>query len=253
MKTYLVVGGSKGNGREFIKQLMKSDRNLILLISRENIDLEFKNIIHFPTDLLDEKQLLSTLKSIKEQYKLDSIAFFQKYRSSDGTEDNLRNNFKVTIEATKLIIDATQDCFKKNGLRSIVLIGSIASKFVALEQSADYHIVKSALVGLLNYYAVSLAHFGIRLNMVSPGSIIKDENKIFYKKNKDLTNLYKSVTPLHEITTSSALFNLTYYLLSKKSKFIIGQDVWIESGSSLIWQEALARQVANLDNLKITR
>ena len=66
--------------------------------------------------------------------------------------------------------------FVDNSSKSIVVIGSIASKFVAEEQSRDYHIAKSALVGLVNYYAVSLASKGIHINMLSPSTKATSES-----------------------------------------------------------------------------
>ena len=95
--------------------------------------------------------------------------------------------------------------FKNKGSRSIIIVGSVASKFIVTEQSCDYHIVKSALLGILNYYAVTLASKNIRVNMVSPAFVIKDENKEFYNKNKELLNLYKEISPTGDIVTSKNL------------------------------------------------
>lgn len=253
MKVYLIIGGSKGNGKEFIKRLLKNSNNLVLLISRNEIKINLKNIIHFPTDLLNKKELKNTIKEIKKRFKLDGIVFFQKYRPSDPLQANLIDNFTVSIESTKIIIESMKNNFKKKGLRSIVLIGSIASKFVAQEQPSDYHIVKSSLIGLLNYYAVKLASNNIKVNMVSPAMVIKEENEKFYKSHNELLNIYKDISPLGNITNAKDIANLVYYLISKKSKFIIGQDIWIDSGTSLVWQDNIGKKFSKLNTLKITQ
>lgn len=254
MKCFVVVGGSKGIGREFIKQAIKKRNNRILLISRSDIDIKSENIVHFKTDLSSNKDIEKTLDSIKKQkYKIDALLFCQKYRPLDGKKRSLKEELSVSVESTKIIIEALSDSFSKKGLKSIVLIGSIASKFVATEQAADYHIAKSALVGLMNYYAVSLGKKGIKVNMVSPSTTIKDENREFYKTNNELYGLYKSLSPMKSVLESKNVVELVCYLFSKKSRFITGQNITIDGGLSLLWQEAIAREFNNIGNIKLTQ
>lgn len=253
MKYFLVVGASKGIGREFIKKLLKNKKNRVLLISRSNVNIESKNVTHFKTDLLNEDDIRDTLKRIKKmEYKIDSLLFAQKYRPASTAVNNLREELLVNVEATKIIIEGLKQSFNKKGLKSIVVIGSIASAYVADEQAVDYHISKSALVGLVNYYAVTLGGMGIRINMVSPSTVIKDENRSFYNNNKILYDLYSMVSPLNSVLGSKDVVNLIKYLLFKKSKFITGQDIIIDGAISLQWQESLARKISNITN-KLTQ
>ncbi len=251
MKYHIVVGGSKGIGREFVKKLLKNKKNKILLISRSNIDIKSENIIHFKTDLSDKKNVKNTLKNIiKLNCKVNSLLFCQKYRPIKNN-NKLKKELIINVESTKIIIETLIQ--NDNTLKSIVVIGSIASKFVATEQSINYHISKSALIGLVNYYAVSLAELGIRINMISPSTVIKDENREFYKNNTKLYNLYCAISPSNLIVNSSNVADLIQYLLSKKSKFITGQNIIIDGGMSLVWQEVVGRKFVNVNNIKITR
>ncbi|MCX6050968.1 MAG: SDR family NAD(P)-dependent oxidoreductase [Campylobacterales bacterium] len=254
MKYFVVVGGSKGIGREFIKQVIKKKTNRVLLLSRTNIDIKSENIVHFQTDLLSNEAIQTTINSIKKlDHKIDSLLFCQKYRPIDTKKRSLSDELMVSVESTKMIIEALRDSFSKKGLKSIVLVGSIASKFVATEQAVDYHIAKSALVGLMHYYAVSLANKGMRVNMVSPSTTLKDENRDFYKKNHELYDLYKSVSPQKKLLKSKNVTDLIRYLLSRKSKFVTGQNILIDGGLSLLWQEAVARNFKNIGNIKLTQ
>lgn len=253
MKNYILVGASKGIGREFIKKAIKKNVT-IFLISRTNIDIESSKIVHIKTDLNNTQDLKNSLEIIiKRCNSIDSIGFFQKYRPIDKTKYRLEEDIAINIKATKYIIETLSEYFNDHGLKSIVVIGSIASKFVAIEQPVDYHIVKSALIGLVNYFAVLLAKQKIRVNMVSPSTTIKDENKIFYLENKNLTQLYEEISPLGSIVQSKDVVNLVHYLLSNKSKSVTGQNIIIDGGISLQWQEALGRELLNLTNTKITQ
>lgn len=249
MKHHIVVGGSKGIGREFVKKLLKQNAKITIL-SRSSIDLVSKNIVHLPFDLNNIDSFKEKLKDINN---IDSISFFQKYRPSQEKSSNINEEMTVCINATKEIIELLQSKFKEDGLKSIVLIGSIASSFVAQEQPANYHISKSALLGILNFYAVNLGKFGIRVNMVSPSTVIKDENREFYKNNEELYNLYASLSPLMDVVKAEDVSNLVYYLSSENAKFITGQNIKIDGGISLQWQESLAREIKNMSNKKVTQ
>ncbi len=240
MKYYVVVGGSKGIGRELIKSLLEKKGVKILLFSRTDIDIKSKKIIHYKIDLLALKDLQKVLKSIKkEKIYIESLIFLQRYRPAKRSENPLSEEFKMSVEATKIIIEFFKKRFDAQGAKSIVVVGSIATKFVAIEQNIDYHIAKSALVGLVNYYAVVLGRYGININMFSPSRTLKKENKAFYKQNKELYDLYSSISPLQRMLYSTDIVDGIKFLMSKKSKFINGQNIFVDGGISLQWQEVI--------------
>jgi len=225
-----------------------------LLLSRSNIDIKSKKVIHYKTDLLSLKDVNKVLNSIKiEKINIEGLVFLQKYRPLKKVKNELSKELTVSVESTKIIIESLKNSFSKKSLKSIVIIGSIVSRFVAREQNIDYHIAKSALVGLVNYYAVSLGELGISVNMLSPSTTVKDENKSFYKKNKDLASLYSSISPLKKMLKAENVVDAIKFLLSKKSKFITGQNIFIDGGISLEWQEVIGREYANIKNIKLTQ
>jgi len=248
IKNYIVVGGSKGIGRELSKKLLKQKNVRIIILSRNNIDIKSPKIKHFKTDLTSLNNLNKTLELIKKEYEnIQGIIFLQKFRPVVKSKNDLALELRVSVESTKIIIEFFKDMFVDNSSKSIVVIGSVASKLVALDQSIDYHIAKNALVGLVNYYAVYLASMGIHINMLSPSTAIKKENKSFYKKNKELYSLYNELSPLKKMMKSQNIVDVIKFLLSKKSKYINGQNIIIDGGISLVWQEALGRKYANIE------
>lgn len=248
MKHHIVVGGSKGIGKEFVKKLLRKNHKVTIL-SRNPIKIKSKNLTHISIDLNNLEDLKEKCQSI---ISIDSISFFQKYRPKNNQDFSLEEEFNVSINSTEEIIKNCKKQFKKNGNRSIVIIGSIASSFIASEQPSNYHISKSALLGLVKFYAIELAKEDIKVNMVSPCTVLKEENKNFYKKNKKLSSLYKKVSPLKKMITSKDVSNLVYYFSSKKSNLITGQNIIIDGGISLQWQESLAREVSTI-NTKVTQ
>ena len=170
-----------------------------------------------PGELLDKISILEIKlekvkdknyqKEIKKEYKnIQGIIFLQKFRPVVKSKNDLALELRVSVESTKIIIEFFKDMFVENSSKSIVVIGSIASKFVAQEQSIDYHIAKSALVGLVNYYAVSLASKGIHINMLSPSTKATSESPMNSSPNMnacaspsgDGCTLYEKFIPISE-------------------------------------------------------
>ncbi len=252
-KHYLIIGGSKGIGKAFIQECL-TENIKISLISRNNLDINDPNLNNFNHDLENTAELNNTLKSIIEKNgNIDNITFFQKFRPQNKRFNILESECKVSLESTQIIIEFMKKFFKKDEFNSIVLIGSIANKYVAQEQPASYHIAKAGLLGLMKYYAVELGKFNIRVNSISPSTVIKSENKEFYKNNKNLYELYSSLSPLNRVAKAQDIVNMINFLISNKASFITGQDIIIDGGISLQWQESLARKLTNLNTIQVTQ
>jgi NAD(P)-dependent dehydrogenase (short-subunit alcohol dehydrogenase family) len=72
---------------------------------------------------------------------------------------------------------------------------------------------------------------------------MKEEAMDFYKKNSQLLDLYRDIIPLKRMGTSEDVVNAMIYLCSEKAAYITGQNIIIDGGLSLIWQESLSRKL----------
>ena len=140
----------------------------------------------------------------------------------------------------------------KIGGGRIVNIGSTTGFSVNLE-SPVYHVAKAGISQLARYYAYVLGPKGIRVNSVSPGTIIKEESEEFYSKNQPLRDLYNSIIPLGRMGTAIEIANVVTFLCSPKASFITGQDIVVDGGISLQWHESMARTLALRNDITVTR
>lgn len=122
---------------------------------------------------------------------------------------------------------------------SVVLLGSIYSKL-----SPDFHLYshylegnglikhpaysasKHALVGVMQQYATHLAPSGIRINMLSPGGVIGNQDQKFIEK-------FSSKTPLGRMGLKSELASALRMLIDKDNSYMIGQNILVDGGISL--------------------
>ncbi|MBU1199355.1 MAG: SDR family oxidoreductase [Nanoarchaeota archaeon] len=249
----LIVGGSKGIGFVIAKTLAKEGYRVSVVARNPSLktDAVDKNINFWTLDLLDGKAIPLVLnKIVDERGKLTSIVFCQRYR---GNGDDWEGEIKVSLTATKEIIDHSINHFDTLGDNSIVIISSIASSFIVEEQPLSYHVGKAGINQLIKYYAIVLGPKKIRVNGISPGTVLKEENKEFYLGNKKLQDIFKKIIPIGRMIMSEDVANLTSFLCSPKASGITGQNMLLDGGLSLKGHESMARVLTNLDDFKKTK
>jgi NAD(P)-dependent dehydrogenase (short-subunit alcohol dehydrogenase family) len=107
-------------------------------------------------------------------------------------------------------------------------------------------VTKAALRQLARFYAVKLGPQGIRVNVVSPCTFVKQESAAFYQGQADLRALYTKITPLGRMGTAAEVAQVAAFLCGPKASFVTGQELYVDGGLSLMLQDALAREVAGL-------
>lgn len=247
-KHTLVIGGTRGTGRIIVKTLAE-ENHIVSVVGRRPaplLDTKIPNVYYWLTNIADRQHLSKTIKEIiKQNGKLSHLVFCQRFRDHG---DSWQGELETSLTATKNIIELTSDDFDKNGGRSIVIISSVASHLVGLEQPVSYHVAKAGINALVRFFAVVLGPKGIRINSISPSTVLKDESKQFYLKNKNLQKLYKQIIPLGRMGTANEIANVVSFLISPKSSFITGQDIIVDGGLSLHSQESLSRKLTSLDH-----
>ena len=125
-------------------------------------------------------------------------------------------------------------------------MSSIATTTILHDQNEIYHYTRSALEGLVKYYACTLGKMGVRVNCIQPSKLIKPENKKYFlkKKNTDRKILEK-ITPLKRMGKSEDIANLTLFLTSDASSFITGTIIPVDGGLRLLSQESIYRIITN--------
>ncbi len=230
MVTSLIIGGTRGIGLVVSEHLLNRG-DQVYTASRRT--LEENN--HISCDITKDCSCLKL--RVKE---LDNLIFTHRYRGGDWDK-----TFEVTVKGVENVIQTLLPNFGKSG-GSVVVISSNASSFVVQEQPAEYHSSRSALQGLVRYYA---AHYGkkkLRFNTVLPNTLIKPENKEFFSGDNDVKKMIEKITPLGRIGRSSDVANLVEFLCSDQSSFITGNNFFIDGGLSLVGQETIARDIGNI-------
>jgi NAD(P)-dependent dehydrogenase (short-subunit alcohol dehydrogenase family) len=247
----LVVGGSRGIGRTVARRLAADgDRVSIIGRSKPSGD-DTPGIQSWTADVCDADGLARVLDDVARSGSVSGLVLLQRYR---GSGDEWAGEIATTLTATRQLLDWAGSHLEDRGRgKSVVVVSSIAGAFVASEQPVSYHMAKAALTQMVRYYAVALGPRGIRVNAISPGTIVKDESRAFYASQPDLEQLYRDIVPLGRMGTADDLAGLAQFLLSDQASFLTGQNIVLDGGVSLRSHESLARSVSPLKDLQVSR
>lgn len=239
----IVIGGSRGIGGDYVR-LIAEEGNRISVISRRIPEKSegLAKTEYWSADLLSETAVIEVLNDIvKKRGKINHLVFFQRYRG-DG-QNRWKEEIDLSLTATRSIIEALSDRFAADYNKSIVAVSSLAASFVAEEQPLEYHVAKAGLNQLVRYYAVKLGPKGIRVNAVSPGTVIKPENQTYYQQQRKQTEFYNAITPLGRMGSSRDVANAVRFLCSQDAAFITGQNITVDGGLSLLLQASFDRHI----------
>lgn len=242
-KHSLIVGGTRGIGRALVRILAEEGHIVSVIGSKppEDADISIPNANYWTVDLLDRKALLSVLAEIiKQNGNLGHLVCLQRYR---GEGDDWVGDIETTLTSTKILIEQLATEFDGASDNSIVLANSTAVNFVVENQPLSYHVAKSGIDQMIRYYAVNLGPKGIRVNGISPGTIIKERSRDYYLKNEKVYGFYKKIIPLNRMGTAEEIAQVIEFLCSPKSSFITGQTIVVDGGLTLQWQESLAQKI----------
>jgi 3-oxoacyl-[acyl-carrier protein] reductase len=229
-KIVLIVGGSKGIGKELVNQYCKAGA-VVYYISRSSINKK-NNAHHIYSDLSDKKSLLSLEKELKNLKKIDILVncaaknFAKKYDkiSIEEWNDVVSLNLGSIFYITKLVLNKMK--LQKKG--SVVNVSSIAGRHRSVVSGAHYVASKSGLIGLTKQLAFENAGYNIRVNVVCPSQTFTDMLKKTMN-DKKIKQLIKNI-PINRIATVHDQVWPIMFLSSDAADYINGAVLDVNGG-----------------------
>lgn len=120
----------------------------------------------------------------------------------------------------------------KQGFGNIVNIASLAGLKASLN-NLSYSASKFAVVGMTKSAALEYAKTGIRINAVCPGyteSALLDQ---LLSAKPEMDSMLKSVIPMKRYGQALEIANAVVWLASDQTKFMTGQTITLDGGTSL--------------------
>ena len=242
---FIVTGASSGLGESTAK-LLNTLGATVIAVARDmdklnDVKSSVDNSDTFYVEQFDFKEVENITKFfknlIKKYGKISGIVHFAGISSllpiRATSVDLLKETFNVNFFSGYEIVKAVNDKRIRVENASIVLVSSISS-IRGFEGLSAYGSSKGAVNSLVVSAAIELAKNKIRINSIVPGHI---ETSMTQKLSQSQSEEYKKEIinsyPLGEGTPED-ISNLTVFLLSNKSRWIMGQNIVIDGGRTLV-------------------
>jgi len=225
-KHVLVIGGSKGIGKQICIEFLKSKAN-VTCVSRTNPNL--KNLKHLKCDLESPEELENVFKNISDLDFLINVAgtnLCEKIDKIDYSEwDRLMNiNLKSFFISSKLALKI----MKKNDFGRIVNVSSIAGRNKSIVSGVHYTSSKYAIIGLTKQLANETSKQNILVNCVCPSQTMTEMLKNSMS-TEEIEKLEKNI-PIGRISTTKEQALPVLFLCSEAASYMTGTCLDINGG-----------------------
>jgi 2,3-dihydro-2,3-dihydroxybenzoate dehydrogenase len=241
-KTVWVTGAGRGIGLEVANQFTELGANVI------GFDLSFDNEFYgfdcVLLDISDEDAVSHAVQKVLSDFpRLDVLvngAGILHLGSVEETSlDDFKRCFNVNAGGAFLMIKHTTPTFKRQRGGVIVTISSNAAK-VPRQNMAAYCASKAALSSLSHTAGLELAPYGVRCNLVCPGSTDTPMQRQLWQDDQAEANTIKGFpeqfklgVPLGKIAAPSDIAQVVVFFASPMANHITMQDVVVDGGATL--------------------
>ena len=242
-KVAIVTGGGRGIGRSCAERFAAEGASVVVAdvydeggsAVAEEIEADGGKAMFVHSDISDAAQATALVQVAVDTYGgLDvclNCAGVIPIEGSDVLEtDEAEWDRIISINLTGafLVCQAAAREMTKNGSGSIINIASVAA-VMAIGNQAAYVASKAGVNGLTRAMAVGLAHRGVRVNAIGPGSIETDMAAVVVSDRESLARVM-SRTPLHRMGQPEDIASTALFLASDDSSYITGQTIYVEGG-----------------------
>lgn len=245
MKTVMILGGTKGVGKEILKSCLNKGYNVAFCGRNVKKGNEIIQSLNAEARLYFHRVDLNTIDEI-ENFVTQTIARFKKIDALvlyagitpvssliETDEDTYDSVFNVNLKGPYFLIKHVIKNMKQNGIGSIVFFGSAHMDYGEKDRTA-YALTKGTLYTLSRHIAHHYAEYGIRSNYVVMGwTTTEGELKLRAQEGISVEELKKQAAealPMGRILTPSDPVPAVMYLISDDSAMTTGSKIRITGG-----------------------
>ena len=235
-KTVLITGGTRGIGLGIVKKFYHKGWQVAFCYqSREDladeICRELPGVLAVKADVSDEDSIKSLVARVENTFgAIDAlvcsagIAHYGLF--TDMTSSEWDRLFSVNVKGTFLCCREVLKGMISRHSGTVITISSMWGE-VGASCEAAYSATKGAVIAMTKALAKEVAPSHIRVNCVSPGTVMTDMMSHFSDEDIEAIRLD---TPLETLGTPENIADAVYFLSSDQSSFITGQVLGVNGG-----------------------
>lgn len=244
-KVAVITGGSNGLGLSIVRAMANEDALVFILdIDQKNgtkiaseCTNNSQNVYFINTNISNDYQVKNAISEITTKYgRIDILINNAGGSYFAGNDSNICDlEEKVWTESININLNGAFFCAKsvlpymqqeKSGV--IVNIGSVNANFGF--GHPGYSAAKAGLFSLTRSIAVEYGKYGIRSNIVTPGTIRTSNWSERLRVNPKLFEKLKERYPLGRIAEPDEISSVVCFLCSGEASFITGTEIVVDGG-----------------------
>lgn len=253
MKTILITGAAQGMGAAVALSLLKDGHRIIGLdcqappehwqIEQQLTQEQRARWLGICQDIRDHDATQSIVADLIEQYDLDALVnaagILKMTRLLEAKAEDWQHSFAVNVLAPIYLSQqcAAHFCQKRQG--SIVTISSNSARMPRMDLGL-YATSKAALSHYCRNLALEVAPYGVRVNVVSPGSTLTDMQKQLWDGDEPPASIltgdlhqFRTGIPLGKMAEAEDIAHAVRFFLSEQAGQITMQELVIDGGATL--------------------
>lgn len=244
----LITGASKGIGLKVAEKYTASGETVIATdkeINKSNINCDSNRIHWLKMDVTDREEVKRVIDKVESEIGeidiLVSVAgVFKSCLAENTTIEEWNRIFQVNTTGVFNVTQTVAERMKSRKKGSIVVVSSNASKFPRVGMAA-YAASKAAVSMYAKCLALELSEYGIRCNIVSPGSTNTDMQRQYWNGAKSVPDsvlkgdlkTYRLGIPLNKIAEPDEIADAIFFLASDKAGHITMEEVTVDGGATM--------------------
>ena len=221
MKTYIVVGGSKGIGNAIVQNLLQN--NKVINISRTQPKYTHNNLTHYDCDILTD--------DLPEIEHADGLVYCPGSINLKPIKrlslEDFRNDYEINVIGAVKSIQQYIKALKNGDDPSIVLFSTVAAK-LGMPFHASIAAAKSGVEGLVKSLGAEMAT-SLRINAIAP-TVTNTELASKLLRNDKMIESIAERHPMKKFLQPEDVAGMAEFLLSKKAASISGQVFEMDCG-----------------------
>lgn len=248
----MVTGAGQGIGRAIALRLLGFGCPLLavgrteakLHTLHEEAGVDENRVLVAAVDISDSAQIEQALLQCEAQlgsirYLVNAAGVLSPSRLLDTPAVDIRKTIDINFTATLLLTQATAKLMILRQSGAIVTISSNSGTTPRTALGA-YPASKAGLNQAMKCLGLELAEYGIRCNLVSPGSTDTPMQRSFQTKESDFDGVingdldrWRLGIPLRRMAEPDDVADLVLFLLSDQARHITMENIVIDGGATL--------------------
>lgn len=199
-----------------------------------------ERLLFLKTDLKVGSEIERAFSATEERFGpvtvlVNNAAVYGRKAFLDLDAEDLAHVYGVNVFALILCGSRAAKSMISNGIHGRVVNITSTSSQQSDPFSVGYDSSKGAVDAATRAMAVALGQYGIRVNAVGPGEMIKSQETDNLRSPTDLTPFEQRRIPIGRVATPQEVAEAVLFLGSRDARGISGTIVWVDGGTLGTW------------------